>query len=213
MKIYIDSVDEAKIEDCMQSCLITGITTTPTFFVKQKVNPFDFYKRIREKYPHTDLQVELMGDTYEEMQKNLNELIELNLNLTFKTPISKLGLSFVAKKAIYNFNVHLVYTVPQALFAAEAGARFICPLLGRMDDNGFDGVETYKTIKDALVLNGYNSTFLMASSIRTVSHVTRLLSTTKVDAITLPPDIFDKCFNNLITNNGVELFKKDLVKL
>ncbi len=208
MKIYIDSVEEDKIAE--YSDIISGITTTPTFFAKHKINPFDFYKKIANLHPNLDLQVELMGDTKEELQENLNKLLSLGIpKLTFKTPITKTSLEFISSNS-YDFNVHLVYTIPQAIFAAAAGAKFICPLLGRMDDNGYDGVKTYRKIKKALALNGFDHVLVMASSIRTVNHVTRLFSTTKVDAVTLPPDIFHKCLNNLLTDSGIEIFKRDL---
>jgi len=212
MKIYVDTVIEEKIDECMATGIIAGITTTPTFFVLYGVNPHDFYKKIIAKYPQIDLQVELMGDNDEELNNNLKSLMDLGIPLTFKIPISTLAIAFAARNKL-RFNFHLVYNVSQAIFAAIAGATFICPLLGRFDDNGFDGVDLYKKIKKTLVLNGFDKTEVMASSIRTVNHLTRLFSTTKVDAITLPPDILKKCMNNLLTDNGVALFKKDLQQI
>jgi TalC/MipB family fructose-6-phosphate aldolase len=213
MKLYIDSVEEKKIDECMDSGIVAGITTTPTFFVKHGVNPFDFYKKISNKYPTIDLQVELMGENHLEMSDNLKQYQDLGIkNLTFKTPISFNGVSFAAKNRDVDFNFHLVYSVTQAIFAATAGAKYVCPLLGRLDDNGYDGVEVYKSIKTALTLNHFNVK-VMASSIRTLNHITRLFSCVEVDAITIPPDIFKKCLNNLLTDNGVEIFKKDLIKL
>ena len=211
MKIYIDTVLEEKIDECMATGIIAGITTTPTFFVRDGVNPHDFYNKISNKYPDIDLQVELMGDNDEELNNNLKGLMDLNIPLTFKIPISTTAVAFAARNK-YRFNFHLVYNVSQAIFAALAGATFICPLLGRFDDNGFDGVSLYKKIKKALVMNGFD-TKVMASSIRTTNHLTRLFSTTNVDAITLPPDILKKCMNNLLTDNGVALFKKDLQQI
>lgn len=212
MKIYIDTVVEEKIDEAVASGLVKGITTTPTFFVRDGVNPHDFYQKIHAKYPQLDLQVELMGDSKEELNKNLEALLQLGIsNLTFKTPINPTTIAFAANNK-QRFNFHLVYNVNQAIFAAAAGATFICPLLGRLDDNGYDGVTMYRKIKKALAINGFD-TQVMASSIRTTNHVTRLFSTTKVDAITLPPDIFKKCLTNLITDNGVALFKKDLQQI
>lgn len=210
MKIYVDTVLEDKIDECMATGIIAGITTTPTFFVRDGVNPHDFYKKIHTKYPGIDLQVELMGDNDEELNNNLKSLMDLEIPLTFKIPISTTAVAFAARNKL-RFNFHLVYNVSQAIFAAIAGATFICPLLGRFDDNGFDGVALYKKIKKALVVNGFK-TEVMASSIRTTNHLTRLFST-KVDAITLPPDILKKCMNNLLTDNGVVLFKKDLQQI
>jgi transaldolase len=213
MKIYVDTVIEDKIDECMATGIIAGITTTPTFFVRDGVNPHDFYKKISLKYPNIDLQVELMGDNNEELSNNLKSLMELgNNNLTFKIPISTTAIAFAARNNS-RFNFHLIYNVSQAIFAATAGATFICPLLGRFDDNGFDGVNLYKKIKKALLLNGFDKTEVMASSIRTVNHLTRLFSSTKVDAITLPPDILKKCMTNILTDNGVVLFKKDLQQI
>lgn len=213
MKIYVDTVVEEKIDECMATGIIAGITTTPTFFVRDGVNPLDFYKKISSKYPNVDLQVELMGDTDEELNNNLNNLMALNItNLTFKIPISTTAISFATRNNL-RFNFHLVYSVSQAIFAAIAGATFICLLLGRFDDHGFDGVKLYKKIKKALALNGFDKTEVMASSIRTVNHLTRLFSTTKVDVITLPPDILKKCMVNILTDNGIALFKKDLQQI
>lgn len=211
MKFYIDTVIEEKIEKCVSTNLIDGITTTPTFFIRDKVNPHDFYLRMYEKYPALDLQVELMGDSVNEMQDNLGQLLSLKIpTLTFKTPISLVACSFISANRDKKFNVHLVYNVIQALFAAKSGAKFICPLLGRFDDNGYDGVELYAMIKNALVQNGFLDVNVMASSIRTTNHLSRVFKAGKVDVVTFPPDIFLKSINNLITDDGVRIFKNDL---
>lgn len=210
MKIYIDTVKIKEIEKVLDTGLISGITTTPTFFARDGYkNPVEFYKKMREVFDG-DIQVEALGKSVEGIESSIKEILDSGLtNLTFKTPVTWAGIKTVKQySSKYKFNVHLVYNVNQAMIAAESGAQIVCPLMGRYDDYGGDSMRLLLDIKETLIANNYD-TNVMASSIRHPKHVENAFKA-KADIITIPPKVFWSLLETPLTQDGIDKFEKDL---
>lgn len=210
MELYFDTVDLDEIQKAVDTGLIKGVTTTPTFLLKDGIkNPIEFYSKIREIF-RGDLQVEALGSTPKEIGETVERVFESGLsNVTFKVPVTWHGLKAVKENAEkFKFNVHLVYNVNQAILAAECGASIVCPLMGRFDDYGGNSYELLCRIKEALSKNRYE-TKVMASSIRHPKHVeTAFLAA--ADIVTVPPSVFWMLLDTPYTQDGIAKFETDL---
>jgi len=210
MELYIDTVILEDIKKACKTGLIKGITTTPTFFARDGfTDPIQFYKKMREIFDG-DLQVEALGSDPDEIKASIDEILRAGLdNLTFKTPVNWQGLKTVKMySGDYKFNVHLVYTVNQAVLAADCGAAIVCPLMGRFDDYGGDSYALLCSIKEALVKNGFD-TKVMASSIRHPKHV-EVAFQVPADIVTIPPKVFWNLLESPYTQDGIVKFEADL---
>ena len=144
MELYLDSVDFKEIEEALKLGIIDGLTTTPTFMHRHGITNVDEAILKLSKMVKV-LQVEALGDTPEEVEKEADRLIALGLDpkkTVFKIPVSNIGIAACKRLRDkgYMVNVHLVYTLAQAYMAMQAGATYVCPLVGRLQDQGHDAV-------------------------------------------------------------------------
>ena len=214
MELFLDSGNVKEIDYFLDLGLIKGVTTTPTILAKEE--NIDVNKTLLELSNKTNLlHVEALGDTSEEILSEVSRLLELGLpkeSTVFKIPISNQGLKAcnILSSGGYLVNIHLTYTTQQAYMALEAGASYVCPLVGRLQDQGGDGIGLVGAIVDIKQKYSYNSK-VMFSSVRNSQHVKEALAA-GVDAITIPGSILKQLPDHHLTSIHIEQFKKDNTK-
>ena len=211
MELFLDSGNLEEIDYFLDLELIKGVTTTPTILAREKninLNQtlLDLSNRVQL------LHVEALGDTSDQILTEVTKLIELGLpkeTTVFKIPISNEGLKACKKLSVdgYLVNIHLTYTSQQAYMALEAGASYVCPLVGRLQDQGGDGIGLLTAIVDIKQKYNYDSK-VMFSSVRNSQHVKEALSV-GVDAITVPGKILNSLADHHLTSIHINQFKKD----
>ncbi|HYG14717.1 MAG TPA: transaldolase family protein [Bacteroidia bacterium] len=208
MELYLDSVDFKEIEEALKLGTIDGLTTTPTFMHRHGITDVDGAIVKLSKMVNV-LQVEALGDTPEEVEKEADRLIGLGLDpqkTVFKIPVSNIGIAACKRLRDkgYMVNVHLVYTLAQAYMAMQAGATYVCPLVGRLQDQGHDAVTLVEQCVEAVNYYGYD-TKIMFSSVRHAEHV-RTAIMSGVHTITAPWSVMKKLTENNLTTIGTEQF-------
>ncbi len=208
MELYLDSVDFKEIEEALKLGIIDGLTTTPTFMHRHGITNVDEAILKLSKMVNV-LQVEALGDTPEEVEKEADRLIALGLDpkkTVFKIPVSNIGIAACKRLRDkgYMVNVHLVYTLAQAYMAMQAGATYVCPLVGRLQDQGHDAVTLVEQCVEAVEYYGYD-TKIMFSSVRHAEHV-RTAIMSGVHTITAPWSVMKKLTENNLTTIGTDQF-------
>ena len=208
MELYLDSADFNEIEKVFKLGFLDGLTTTPTFMHRHGVTDIDaLILKLADIVPV--LQVEALGKTAEEIYAEAHRLIKMGLKKeksVFKIPISLEGVKackMLTSEGIM-VNVHLVYTLQQAYMAMHAGATYVCPLVGRLQDQGHDALALVEQCVDAVNYYGYD-TKIMFSSVRNVEHVRNAINV-GVHTITVPYKILQQMPENNFTALGTEQF-------
>ncbi|MHC4757139.1 MAG: transaldolase family protein [Planctomycetota bacterium] len=211
MEFYIDSADLNIIKEYSALSLFTGVTTTPTFFWRQKITDNELHIRSIIEVIDGSVHIEAMGSNCDEIVDHARRNFQISNRIVSKIPFSKEGLKAVRKLKYEGIrsNVHLVFSVSQAALAAESGADFICPLIGRLNDIDGNGLKMIKNIVSVIKGCGY-PTKIVAASIRSHEEVTQCLLC-GVDAITLPPKIIELMLSHPLTDIGTERFYRDMV--
>lgn len=208
MELYLDSVDFKEIEEALKLGTIDGLTTTPTFMHRHGITDVDEAILKLSKMVKV-LQVEALGDTPEEVEKEADRLIGLGLDpakTVFKIPVSNIGIAACKRLRDkgYMVNVHLVYNLAQAYMAMQAGATYVCPLVGRLQDQGHDAITLIEQCVETVNYYGYD-TKIMFSSVRHAEHArTAILS--GVHTITAPWGVMKKLTENNLTTIGTNQF-------
>jgi TalC/MipB family fructose-6-phosphate aldolase len=211
MELYLDSADLAEIKEAVEIGFLTGLTTTPTFMHRHGITDID--GTIIELSKIVDvLQIEALGDTAEEIIAEANRQEELGLDrnkTVYKIPMSLEGIKACKKLTDEGFmvNIHLVYTLQQAYLAMEAGATYVCPLVGRLQDQGNDAIALVEQCVNAVEYYGYD-TKIMFSSVRNVEHVRNALNV-GVHTITVPWKLIKQLTLNHFTTIGTDQFTQD----
>lgn len=208
MELYLDSADLKEIEEAFKLGFLDGLTTTPTFMHRGGVTDVDsLIVKLSKMVPV--LQIEALGNTAEEVVKEAHRQLKLGLDpqkTVFKIPVSLEGVR--ACKMLRNegllVNVHLVYTLQQAYMAMKAGATYVCPLVGRLQDQGHDALDLVSQCVFAVDHYGYDSK-IMFSSVRNAEHLRNAIST-GVHTITVPWKIMKGLTDNNLTTLGTEQF-------
>ena len=211
MELYLDSANLKEIEEGFKLGFLDGLTTTPTFMQREGITDIDgTIVKLSKMVPV--LQIEALGDTAEDILKEAQRQLALGLDknkTVFKIPVSLEGVR--ACKMLRNegllVNVHLVYTLQQAYMAMQAGATYVCPLVGRLQDQGHDALTLVEQCVDAVDYYGYD-TKIMFSSVRTVEHVRNAINI-GVHTITVPLKIMKQLTENNFTTVGTEQFIAD----
>jgi TalC/MipB family fructose-6-phosphate aldolase len=210
MELYLDSVDFAEIEAALDYGFISGLTTTPTFMHRHGITDIDgAIVKLSGMVP--ELQVEALGDTPDDVLKEAERILALpglRQEPVFKVPISNAGARacnrLVSKG--YRVNVHLIYTLNQAYMALAAGASFVCPLAGRLQDQGHDAIRLYEQCVEVIDRYGYDAK-VMFSSVRYVEHV-RQAMLAGVHVVTAPYKIIARLCDNTLTELGTAQFQE-----
>ena len=212
MKLFLDTAIVSDIEDRLDTGLIAGITTNPTLIRKSGRDPCTVYTDIIELGVE-DLSIEVNGDTSKELIENG---VAVNKNYgnvaTIKLPCTVEGLK--ACKYLTNIglrvNMTLVFSTSQAILCSLAGATYISPFIGRMDDNSLTGLSLLHDICDVFEKQKVK-TQVLAASIRDVQSVGRAFEF-GADICTIPPKVFDNMSEHVLTDKGLEQFNADFVR-
>jgi transaldolase len=208
MELYLDSVKLEEIEAANDLGIIAGVTTTPTFMHREGIEDVDAaIVKLSREVPV--LQIEALGRTAEEIIAEAYRQEDLGLDretTVYKIPMSLEGVKACRKLTNEGFkvNIHLVYTLQQAYMAMEAGATYVCPLVGRLQDQGGDGIGLVRSMVEIVKEYGYN-TKIMFSSVRTSQHVKEALKS-GAHTITVPWKIMQQMSKHHLTEMHTEQF-------
>ena len=209
MKLFLDTADVESIADSFETGLIDGVTTNPTLMMKSGRNPDDVYQElINLGVP--DVSMEVVGDSDEMIQEGLRLAEKFKYQATIKVPCTPDGLIACRElsRNCIKVNVTLIFSPSQAILAAKAGATYVSPFVGRVDDNSFGGLCLIKDIANIYEKQNWKSTEILAASIRDVRSVGRAFEY-GANICTLPPVVFRKMYKHILTDKGIELFEND----
>ena len=211
MKIFIDSADINEIKSLNDTGLIDGVTTNPSLIAKSELNFIDAIEQIC-KIVDGPISAEVTATDADTMILEGKKLSKIASNVVIKVPLTVDGL-----KACKNFsnenikvNVTLCFSAAQAILAAKAGATYISPFIGRLDDIGADGINLISEIVDIYDLHDFK-TEVLAASIRSVQDI---VDSAKLGAhvATIPPKILQSMYDHPLTDKGLNAFLKDWEK-
>ena len=208
MQIFIDSADAAELKALAETGLVDGVTTNPSLVAKSGRNFFETLKDICSSV-QGPVSAEVVAQDTETMLAEGRKLRTLAANIVVKLPLTPDGLKAckILEEEGHPTNVTLCFSAVQALLAAKAGATFISPFLGRLDDNGQDGMELIREIR-AIYDNYGFETQVLAASIRSALHV-RDAALAGADCATIPPAVFKSLYKHVLTDTGLTAFLKD----
>ena len=209
MKLFLDTADVPTIVKHFDTGLIDGITTNPTLIMKSGRNPEDVYRELAG-HGVSDISMEIVTeevDVFVSEGKRLKE--EFGDVTTIKVPCTPAGLKackLLSDEGI-RVNVTLIFSATQAILAAKAGAAYVSPFVGRVEDNSFDGPKLIQEIVN-LYREHMVRTEVLAASLRDAHSVAKCYEY-GADIVTMPPTVFEKMYNHILTDKGLELFQKD----
>ncbi|MEQ1649872.1 MAG: fructose-6-phosphate aldolase [Hyphomicrobiaceae bacterium] len=212
MKFFVDTADVAEIKDVAASGLLDGVTTNPSLIAKANRDFKTIVAEICAVVPGP-VSAEVASTEYTQMMKEAHVLAKIASNVTVKLPLTWDGLK--ACKALTSegikTNVTLCFSATQALLAAKAGATFVSPFIGRIDDMGYDGMQLIREIRQ--IYDNYPAlhTEILAASIRTVGHV-RDAALAGADVSTVPPSVLKTLAQHPLTEKGLAQFTADWAK-
>lgn len=212
MKIFLDTANLQEIKKAVDMGLCDGITTNPTLMAKENKS---FKEIVHEicKIVDGPISAESISEIAEDIIKEAREISKIHKNIVVKIPITEHGLKAVKQlsKEGIKTNVTLVFTPQQAYLAAKAGATFVSPFVGRLDDKGQDGMAIIEDI--VKIFKNYNfKTQLIVASIRNVDHVKRA-AIYGADIATIPFKVLQDLFRHELTDIGIKKFLDDYRKL
>ncbi|MCX7761026.1 MAG: fructose-6-phosphate aldolase [Hydrogenothermaceae bacterium] len=209
MKFFIDTANVEEIRKANQLKILDGVTTNPTLIAKVKKPFMEVVKEILSEVPNKPVSLEVASTDAEGMIREGEKLAELGSNVVIKIPITEEGL-----KAVVHFerngiktNVTLVFSPAQALLAMKAGASFISPFVGRLDDISHTGMDLIKQIKQIKDNYGFKSEIIVAS-VRNPIHVIES-AIAGADIATIPYSVIAQLIKHPLTDIGLERFLKD----
>ena len=208
MQLFIDSADVAELRAAADSGLIDGVTTNPSLIAKSGRNMKEAIAEICAIIPGP-VSAEAVATDVEGMLAEGRYLARIASNVVVKLPLTENGLracSILSGEGT-KVNVTLCFSAVQAMLAAKAGAYFISPFIGRLDDKGVDGMQLIRDIRTVYDNYGYE-TNILAASIRTPEHV-KQCALAGADCATLPPKIFAELYKHELTDSGIAAFLKD----
>lgn len=208
MDIFIDSADVRDLRAAAASGLVNGVTTNPSLIAR---SGRDMKEAIAEicSIVSGPVSAEAVASDVEGMLAEGRYLASIAENVVVKLPLTPAGLT-ACQRLVQDgirVNVTLCFSSVQALLAAKAGATFISPFIGRLDDAGLDGMELIREIRTIYDNYGY-TTRILAASIRTINHV-RDAALLGADCATIPPKIFNALYSHILTDTGLQAFLED----
>ena len=212
MKIFLDTANIDYIKKFVDLGIVDGITTNPSLLLKENKDPIDAMKRI-VKLVDGPVSLEVVATEYDNIMEESLKLANYGDNVVVKIPMTSEGLKAInnlSKKSIKT-NVTLIFSANQALLAAKAGATYVSPFIGRLDDIGHDGLTIISDIVQ--IFSNYDiTTQVLVASIRHPIHV---IESAKLgaDVVTLPPEILQKMIHHPLTDKGLDIFLADWEKL
>lgn len=212
MKFFLDTANIQEIHRINSLGLVDGVTTNPTIIAKEGRN---FEEVIKEICSIVDgpVSAEVIGLTTEEMVTEARVIATWARNVVVKIPMTEAGLAAVnilSKEGIKT-NVTLIFTVAQGLMAAKAGATYVSPFVGRLDDIGVEGLDLIGRLKQTLANYGFE-TEIITASVRSLKHLEEA-SLFGADIATIPGSLFPKLWSHPLTDKGIDQFLEDWKKV
>ncbi len=213
MKIFIDTANLKEIKKAKALGLVDGVTTNPTLLAREEEDPETLIRKISSEVKGP-INVEVTGITYEEILKEAKILTTWGEEIVIKIPVNEEGLRAVktlSQEGIKT-NVTLIFSPSQAILAAKAGATYICPFLGRLDDISFNGLELIRQIRE--IYQNYNE-FQTKIIVASVRHPLHVIEAAKMGAeiVTVPPAILEQMVKHPLTDRGISQFLEDARKI
>ena len=212
MKIFLDTANVESIKKYNDMGLVDGITTNPTLLSKEKGNPAEIMRQI-VRIVKGPVSLEVVGTTTAEMMEEAHRLKKYGQNVVVKIPMIPDGLKAVKKLKEEGIptNVTLVFSANQAILAAKAGAAYVSPFIGRLDDAGQEGMAVIREIVQIFKNYQFDTNVLVAS----IRHPLHVIDAGKIGAhvVTLPPDILGKMLTHPLTDKGLSAFLSDWEKV
>ena len=213
MKIFIDTANLNEIRKAKALGLVDGVTTNPTLLAKEGEEIEALIRKISEEVKGP-INVEVTGITSEEIVKEAKWMATWGNEIVIKIPITQEGLKAVkilSSEGIRT-NVTLLFSANQAILAAKAGATYVCPFLGRLDDISFNGIELIRQIKG--IYGNYDDiqTKIIVASVRHPIHVIEV-GLLGAEIVTIPPAILEQMVKHPLTDKGIAQFLEDAKKI
>lgn len=212
MKIFLDTANLDQIRKYNDLGLLDGVTTNPTLLSKENADPQEIMAEI-VRIVNGPISLEVISTEYEGMMEEARHLSKYGKNVVVKVPMSTNGLRAVKQLRAEGIrtNVTLIFSANQALLAAKAGASFVSPFIGRLDDIGEIGMDVIRDIVQIFRNYNYEAEVLVAS----VRHPLHVIDAAKLGAhvVTLPPDVLGKMINHPLTDIGLAKFLEDWKKV
>ncbi len=216
MKFFLDTANLDQIQEGVQLGICEGVTTNPTLMARENIsgneNLIEHYREISKRVKG-EVSVEVMAEDYTSMVREAIDLSSIHSNIIIKIPCTKDGLNAIhtlTERGI-RCNCTLIFSLSQAILAVKAGAAFISPFIGRLDDVGIDGVKILKDIVSAM--RYYNSDAqVIAASIRNTRHIIGSIQA-GTDIITSPLSVILSSLTHPLTDVGLKTFMEDAQKL
>ena len=210
MKIFLDTAETDLIRKYYGTGLIDGITTNPTLIRKSGRDPEEDYQEIQD-IGIKDISMEVVGDSNEMIEDGIRLATKFPNSATIKVPCTPDGLLACAElscKNLIRVNVTLIFDVAQAILSAKAGAAYVSPFVGRLDDNSITGLNLIKDIDEVYRVQAIHRTRILSASIRYVNSVSQSFAN-GADIVTMPPSVFESMYHHVLTDKGLEIFDKD----
>ena len=210
MKIFLDTADTNLIRKYYGTGLIDGVTTNPTLIRKSGRDPEEVYQEIQD-IGLRDISMEVVGDANEMIEEGIRLATKFPKSATIKVPCTPDGLLACAElscKNLIRVNVTLIFDVAQAILSAKAGAAYVSPFVGRLDDNSIAGLNLIKDIDEVFRVQAIHRTKILSASIRYVNSVSQSFAN-GANIVTMPPSVFDKMYNHVLTDKGLQIFDED----
>ena len=208
MKIFLDTAETEVVRKHWKTGLIDGLTTNPTLIRKSGKNHEEVYQEFKD-IGLTDISMEVIGSKENMVSEGKRLHKKFGKCATIKVPCTYEGLEACANLSVEGIkvNVTLIFSQSQAILAAKAGAKYVSPFVGRVDDNSFGGVclvkDIAKVYREHMV-----RTEVLAASLRGVRDVGRAFEY-GADIVTMPPNVFEGMYNHILTDKGLDQFDKD----
>lgn len=212
MRIFLDTANVEDVAKHFLTGLIDGVTTNPTLIRNSGKNPNDVYDELAQ-IGVRDISMEVYGSAQQMFEEGLKLANTFGAVATIKLPMTRCGLlacKELARKHVRT-NVTLVFTIPQAILAAKAGATYVSPFVGRLDDQQVSGLEVVRGIKGLYASKGVD-TQVLAASIRSVHRAVRSFYN-GADIVTMPSSVFEGMYNHMLTDAGLEIFESDIAQI
>ena len=209
MKIFLDTADTETIRKYYATGLVDGITTNPTLIMRSGRNPEDVYQELIDLGVH-DISMEVVGNRKEMWEEGKRLFKKFGKQATIKVPCTPDGLAVCKElsRQLIKVNVTLIFDEAQAILASKAGAKYVSPFVGRLDDNSIAGLDLIKRISTIYNVHNIKSTEILSASIRYVNSVSQSFAN-GAHIVTMPPAVFDKMYNHVLTEKGLQLFDAD----
>tara|TARA_B100001175_G_scaffold93511_1_gene79038 strand:- start:184 stop:846 length:663 start_codon:yes stop_codon:yes gene_type:complete len=212
MKIFLDTAETGIVQEYCTTGLIDGLTTNPTLIQRSGKSHEDVYQEFKD-IGLTDISMEVVGNEINMISEGKRLHKKFGKCATIKVPCTPQGLLACKELKSHNIrvNVTLIFSPAQAILAAKAGATYVSPFVGRVDDNSFGGLCLIKDIANVYAKQNWTSTEILAASVRNVRDVSRAFEY-GANICTIPPNVFKNMYNHVLTSVGLEQFDDDYLR-